>query len=108
MLYTNYRKPNQMQHLTCPVRLGKSLEHRTLVAVGDWRWRSRGLLFRCRGLVFSRRCVRRVHVYMMLADLLLEGDDILEIHDWRPGQRALHEFQPNGKCSARAGFFFSK
>jgi len=44
----------------------------------------------------------------MLADLLLEGNDICEIHHRRPGRRALHEFEPDGQGGARAGFFFSE
>jgi hypothetical protein len=44
----------------------------------------------------------------MLARLLLERNDIGEVESGLPLERSLHEFQPNGKCGAGAGFFLAK
>ena len=46
-----------------------------------------------------------VHAPVVLASLLLERNDIREIHRWGSGDGALHEFEPNGKCGACAVFF---
>src|SRR5882762_8068955 len=44
----------------------------------------------------------------MLADLLLERDDVGEIQRGHSGRRALHEFEPDWKRSARSRFLFAK
>src|SRR5713101_5710539 len=52
------------------------------------------------GLVFGGGGIRGIHASVVLAGLLLERNDIREIHRWRSGDGALHEFEPNGKRGA--------
>src|SRR5260370_28523091 len=84
---------------------GGGAPQRALVAASD-RGRGRRFLFGGGRFVFGRGGIRGIHLDVMFSDLLLKGNDICEIHRGRPSRRPLHEFQPDGKSRACAGFFF--
>src|SRR5713101_1099486 len=74
----------------------------------DFLGASRRFFLRGGGFVLGGSGVRRIHMDVMLTHLLFQRNNVRKIQCWSSGERPLYEFEPDGQCGARAGFFLAK